>query len=303
MKLGLVGLGKMGANMVKRLRRDHHQVVVWDLDAGQVATVSGETGAVAAADLDDLCSQLDGPRIVWVMVPAGEPTQLTLEKLSERLQKGDIVLDGGNSRYKDTLTRAGMLARKGIHLLDAGTSGGIWGLEEGYCLMVGGSREAYHQVEPILRTLAPPAGYAHVGPVGAGHYTKMVHNGIEYAMMQAYGEGFELLKEGPFPLDLPGVAKLWGKGSVIRSWLLDLVAAALDKNPDLAGIEAWVADSGEGRWTVEEAIERSVAAPAITQALFARFASRRHDAFSLRLVAALRDEFGGHGTRSGGEKA
>ncbi len=297
MKLGLVGLGKMGANMAKRLRRDHHQVVVWDLDAGQVATVAGETGAEAAADLDDLCRQLDGPRIVWVMVPAGDPTRITLEKLSETLQAGDIVLDGGNSRYKDTILRAGMLAEKGIHLLDAGTSGGIWGLEEGYCLMVGGPVAAFEQVEPIFKTLAPAAGYAHVGPAGAGHYTKMIHNGIEYAMMQGYAEGFELLKEGPFPLDLPAVAKLWGNGSVIRSWLLELVAAALEKNPDLDGIDAWVADSGEGRWTVEEAIERSVAAPAITQALFARFASRRNDAFSLRLVAALRDEFGGHGTR------
>jgi 6-phosphogluconate dehydrogenase len=302
MKLGLVGLGKMGANMVQRLRRDHHQVVVWDLDAGQMATVSGETGAVPAADLDDLCRRLAGPRIVWVMLPAGRPTELTLEKLSERLQEGDVVLDGGNSLYKDTLIRAGMLARKGIQLLDVGTSGGIWGLEEGYCLMVGGSKEAFQQVEPILKTLAPPLGYARVGPVGAGHYTKMIHNGIEYALMQGYAEGFEILKEGPFPLDLPGVAKLWGKGSVIRSWLLDLVASALEKNPDLAGIQAWVADSGEGRWTVEEAMERSVAAPAITQALFARFASRRHDAFSLRLVAALRHEFGGHGTQSGGEK-
>lgn len=297
MKLGMVGLGKMGANMVRRLRRDQHQVVVWDLDATQAATLAGETGAVAAENLEDLCSRLEGPRIVWVMVPAGEPTSLTLEKLGELLAAGDIVLDGGNSRYKDTLTRAAMLAGKGIHLLDAGTSGGVWGLEEGYCLMVGGPPEAFARVEPLLKTLAPAAGYAHVGPAGAGHYTKMIHNGIEYAMMQAYAEGFELLKEGPFDLDLPGVAKLWGQGSVIRSWLLDLVASALAKNPDLTGIKAWVADSGEGRWTVEEAIDRAVAAPAITQALFARFASRRDDAFSLRLVAALRDEFGGHGTR------
>ena len=299
MQIGLIGLGKMGANMVSRLRAGGHQAAVWDLSPETVAEIAaGDEGVVAARDPEHLCSLLPAPRIIWVMVPAGDATRTTLEKLGGLLSAGDVVIDGGNSRYTDTMRLAVTLADHGIHLLDAGTSGGIWGREQGYCLMVGGPEQAFATVEPILKTLAPPQGYAHVGPVGSGHYVKMVHNGIEYAMMQAYGEGFELLKEGPFPVDTAQVAKLWGQGSVIRSWLLELAATALERNPDLKDIKGWVADSGEGRWAVEEAINQAVAVPALAQALFARFNSRRPDAFSLRLIAALRDEFGGHGTRS-----
>jgi len=302
MKIGLIGLGKMGANMVSRLRAGGHEVVVWDLSAERVAEVTaGDEGLSPATDLTHLCGLLQPQRIVWVMVPAGAATTATLEKLGGLLSPGDVVVDGGNSRYTDTVQISAALAEKGVHLLDAGTSGGIWGREEGYCLMVGGEPEAFAAAEPIFKTLAPAQGYAHVGPSGSGHYVKMVHNGIEYAMMQAYGEGFELLREGPFEVDMAQVASLWGKGSVIRSWLLELAATALQRNPDLKDIKGWVADSGEGRWAVEEAIERAVAVPGLAQALFARFNSRRPDAFSLRLIAALRDEFGGHGTRPSGE--
>jgi 6-phosphogluconate dehydrogenase len=303
MQIGLIGLGKMGANMVQRLRGGGHEVAVWDLSAERVAEVAaGDEGILPAGDPEHLCGLLAAPRIIWVMVPAGAATSATLEKLGDLLAAGDMVVDGGNSRYTDTMNMATMLATKGIHLLDAGTSGGIWGREQGYCLMVGGPEKAFATVEPIFKTLAPVEGYAHVGPAGSGHYVKMVHNGIEYAMMQAYGEGFELLKEGPFQVDTAQVAKLWGQGSVIRSWLLELAATALERNPDLENIKGWVADSGEGRWAVEEAINQAVAVPALAQALFARFNSRRPDAFSLRLIAALRDEFGGHGTRSAGQE-
>jgi 6-phosphogluconate dehydrogenase len=302
MKIGLIGLGKMGANMVSRLRVGGHQVVVWDLSTERVAEVAaGDEGLSPASDPEHLCGLLKPQRIVWVMVPAGAATTATLEKLGGLLSPGDVVVDGGNSRYTDTVQISAALAQKGIHLLDAGTSGGIWGRQEGYCLMVGGPQPAFAAAEPIFKTLAPAQGYAHVGPSGSGHYVKMVHNGIEYAMMQAYGEGFELLREGPFAVDTAQVASLWGKGSVIRSWLLELAATALERNPDLKDIKGWVADSGEGRWAVEEAIQRAVAVPGLAQALFARFNSRRPDAFSLRLIAALRDEFGGHGTRSAGE--
>jgi 6-phosphogluconate dehydrogenase len=303
MQIGLIGLGKMGANMVQRLRGGGHEVAVWDLSAERVAEVAaGDEGILPAGDPEHLCALLAAPRIIWVMVPAGAATSATLEKLGDLLAAGDMVVDGGNSRYTDTMNMATMLATKGVHLLDAGTSGGIWGREQGYCLMVGGPEKAFATVEPIFKTLAPVEGYAHVGPAGSGHYVKMVHNGIEYAMMQAYGEGFELLKEGPFQVDTAQVAKLWGQGSVIRSWLLELAATALERNPDLENIKGWVADSGEGRWAVEEAINQAVAVPALAQALFARFNSRRPDAFSLRLIAALRDEFGGHGTRSAGQE-
>jgi 6-phosphogluconate dehydrogenase len=303
MQIGLIGLGKMGANMVSRLRGGGHQAVVWDLSPDTVAEVAADDdGILAAGDPQHLCSLLQEPRIVWVMVPAGDATRTTLENLGGLLAPGDVVIDGGNSRYTDTMKMATVLADRGIHLLDAGTSGGIWGREQGYCLMVGGPGEAFATAEPIFKTLAPDQGYAHVGPAGSGHYVKMVHNGIEYAMMQAYGEGFELLKEGPFPVDTAQVARLWGQGSVIRSWLLELAASALERNPELEDIKAWVADSGEGRWAVEEAINQAVAVPALAQALFARFNSRRPDAFSLRLIAALRDEFGGHGTRSSGQE-
>jgi 6-phosphogluconate dehydrogenase len=302
MQLGLIGLGKMGASMVARLRDGDHQVAVWDLSPAVVETIaSGDENLLPAADLPDLCRLLPSPRVIWVMVPAGVATRATLDQLGSLLSPGDVVIDGGNSRYTETVEIGERLMQGGIHLLDAGTSGGVWGREQGFCLMVGGDPQAFALAEPIFKTLAPVDGYAHVGPAGSGHYVKMVHNGIEYAMMQAYGEGFELLEEGPFPVDTAQISRLWGQGSVIRSWLLDLAARALKRNPDLHGIKAWVEDSGEGRWAVEEAIRQAVAVPALAQALFARFSSRRPDAFSLRLIAALRDEFGGHGTRSPGE--
>ncbi|MFQ5766501.1 MAG: phosphogluconate dehydrogenase (NAD(+)-dependent, decarboxylating) [Acidobacteriota bacterium] len=298
MKIGMIGLGKMGANMVRLLRRGDHKVVVWDRNPQTTAAVAREEGVVAADNLVDLCGKLDSPRTIWCMVPAGAATEQTLEILEDNLEAGDIVVDGGNSYFKDSQARARRLDGKGIHLLDAGTSGGIWGLDEGYCLMVGGDMQAFSRLEPVLSTLAPPHGYAHVGPSGAGHYVKMVHNGIEYALMQAYAEGFELLKTSPFGVDLARVADLWNQGSVIRSWLLELTHDALKKNPDLQGVGAWVADSGEGRWTVLDAVENAVAAPTITLALFQRFASRRKEAFSLKMLAALRNEFGGHAIKT-----
>ena len=295
MQIAMVGLGKMGANMARRLLQGGHDVVVHDVDAAAVDDLARE-GARGAADLAALVAALDRPRAVWLMVPAGEITERTIAELRGHLDDDDVVVDGGNSRWTDTTRHARQLAEDRIRLVDAGTSGGVWGLEEGYCLMVGGDPGAVAVIEPALATLAPTDGYAHVGPEGAGHYAKMVHNGVEYALMQAYAEGFELLRDGPYELDTRQIAEVWRHGSVVRSWLLDLAARALTDDPDLSALQGVVQDSGEGRWTVEAAIDHAVPAPAIAAALFARFRSRQDNAFSDRMLAALRQQFGGHAT-------
>ena len=298
MPLGFVGLGRMGSNMVTRLLQGGHSVVAWDVNADAVRAVAG-AGARGAASLAELAGALAPPRAVWVMVPAGEPTERTVRELAGLLAAGDTIVDGGNSYYKDDIRRAAELAARGLSYVDAGTSGGIWGLRLGYCLMVGGPAPAVTRLEPVFRTLAPADGYLHVGQSGAGHYVKMIHNGIEYAMMQSYAEGFELMRESPYGLDLPRVAALWNHGSVVRSWLLELAADALAEDPHLESVKAYVEDSGEGRWTVEDAVEKAVPAPAITAALYARFRSRRDNSFADRLLAALRHKFGGHAVRRG----
>jgi 6-phosphogluconate dehydrogenase len=284
MQIGLVGLGRMGGNMVKRLRRDKHDVIGYDRNPA-----ISDVGS-----LSELAGKLAAPRTVWVMVPAGDPTEQTIQELAGLLETGDLIVDGGNSNFRDSMRRASELEKRGLLFVDAGTSGGVWGLEIGYCLMVGGSEEAFKRVEPALKTLAPKDGYAHVGPAGAGHFTKMVHNGIEYAMLQALAEGFEILQSSQFELDLRQIASLWGQGSVVRSWLLELAERAFAKDPNLAKIRGYVDDSGEGRWTVVEAINEDVPATAIAASLFARFASRQTDSFAMKVIAALRNEFGGH---------
>ncbi len=296
MRIGMIGLGRMGGNMARRLLRGGHEVVGYNRNPEVTKKVEGE-GAIGAYSLEDLVSNLETPRVAWSMVPAGGPTEETVNRLGELLDSGDIVVDGGNSRYTDSITRAGALREKGISFIDAGTSGGIWGLEEGYCLMVGAEPEAFQTLEPALKTLAPENGYALVGPPGAGHFTKMVHNGVEYALMQGYAEGFEILDASEFDLDLAQVANLWRQGSVVRSWLLDLAASALEKDPRLSELAPYVEDSGEGRWTVETAINEAVPAPTIAAALFARFSSRQDESFAMKLLAALRQEFGGHAVR------
>src|SRR5688572_28999668 len=289
MQLGMVGLGRMGANMTKRLLERGHELVVYDRNADAVAAAAGE-GAIGAATLDELVDHLDGPRHVWVMVPSGEPTRATITALAGLLAPGDVIVDGGNSPWKDAPTRNTELSTKGITLVDAGVSGGVWGLKNGYCLMVGGTDDAVRGLEPILLDLAPEGGYAHVGPSGAGHFVKMVHNGIEYGMLQAYAEGFALMNSAEeLELDLHQVAALWQHGSVVRSWLLDLTELALADEQGFAGIKGYVEDSGEGRWTVEEALDRAVATPVITAALFARFSSRQPNSYAARIVAALRN--------------
>jgi 6-phosphogluconate dehydrogenase len=294
MKIAMVGLGKMGANMAQRLIEHGHEVVAFDLS--EDARSGAEAfGAQPVATLDELAATLEPPRVAWVMVPAGKPTNDTITTLAGLFSPGDVVIDGGNSNYKETAPLVDDLVARGIALVDAGTSGGIWGLKEGYCLMVGGTKEAVAVCEPAFLALAPEGGYAHVGPAGAGHFVKMVHNGIEYGLMQAYAEGFEIMSEAPeFDLDLHEIAAIWRYGSVVRSWLLELAERALRPESGFDQIEGVVADSGEGRWTVEEAIDRGVSAPVISSALFARFASQKKDAFGLRLVSALRNQFGGH---------
>ena len=293
--LGMVGLGRMGGNMARRLRQGGHRVVATTRDPERLRQAVASDGVEGADNIAALCARLEVPRIVWLMLPAGDATATAIDAAAAVLDAGDILVDGGNAHWRDSVARARTLAGRGVHFLDAGVSGGIWGLSEGYCLMIGGPRVAFDRAEPILRTLAPPDGYLHVGESGAGHFVKMVHNGIEYALMQAYGEGFELLERSGLGLDLPRIAALWNRGSVVRSWLLELATRALAANPRLDGISGWVEDSGEGRWTVLQAVESGVPTPAIAQALFQRFASRQPDAFGLRLIAALRDEFGGHG--------
>ncbi len=304
MRIAMVGLGKMGMNMTRRLLRAGHEVVAVDRSPEAVAE-AGREKAIPAASLADAVSKLSPPRVVWLMVPAGAPVDENVRLLAGLLSPGDIVIDGGNSMYKDAARRAETLAARKIRFLDAGTSGGVWGLSEGYCLMVGGDRDAYEAVAPVLSALAPPDGFAYMGPHGAGHFVKMIHNGIEYGMMQAYAEGFELLATAPFPIDLASVASLWNRGSVVRSWLLELAERALSKDPKLSGLQPYVEDSGEGRWTVERAVEAGVPVPSIAISLYMRFLSRQDSSFALRMLAALRNEFGGHAVKpapGGGKK-
>ncbi len=296
MEIGLVGLGKMGGNMLRRLRGGGHRVVALDLDRAAVEAARGH-GAEIADSLEGVVAMLDAPRVVWAMVPAGAPIEATLSSLGDLLAAGDVVVDGGNSNFRETMRRGAELARAGVRLVDVGTSGGVWGLAEGYSMMVGGDAEAVALVRPALETLAPAPdrGWGHVGPSGAGHFVKMVHNGIEYGLMQAYAEGFELLAAGEeFGIDLHQVSQIWRHGSVVRSWLLDLAARVLEENPTLEGIAPYVADSGEGRWTVVESVERAVPTPVITAALQQRFRSRQDNPVGPRLLAALRNQFGGH---------
>jgi 6-phosphogluconate dehydrogenase len=295
MKLGMIGLGRMGANMTRRLTRGGHSVVAYS--HGNAEPIARESGAEWAPSASALVERLGKPAIVWLMIPAGAPVDATIAEMLPKLSPGDIVIDGGNSYYRDSVRRAGELAPHGIAYLDAGTSGGVWGLENGYCLMVGGEETAIERVRPVFVTLAPPNGFARVGGPGAGHYVKMVHNGIEYSMLQSLGEGFEILHASEFGLDLPQIAEVWRYGSVVRSWLLDLLSDALKKDPALEHIRGWVDDSGEGRWTLQEAIDHAVPAPALADALFARFRSRQTDSFSARAIAALRNEFGGHAVK------
>ena len=299
MQIGLIGLGRMGGNMMRRILRDSdHEVVAWARSSESVTAAEGE-GAVGAASLEDLVSKLDPPRHAWIMVPSGEPTQLTFERLLELLDEGDLIVDGGNSRWTDSRARAEQAQSHGIEFVDVGTSGGVWGLEVGYCMMVGGDEQAVARIAPLLDVLAPPDGWGHMGPSGAGHYVKMVHNGVEYGLMQAYAEGFELMHESDYDLDLRTIAHLWNQGSVVRSWLCELAERAFEaEGNDLERLVAYVEDSGEGRWTVFDAIDRSVPAPVITLSLLARFASRQDESYSAKVLAALRNQFGGHAVRS-----
>ncbi len=297
MRIGFVGLGRMGANMVRRLVRDGHQVVAFNRTPEKTREIMTE-GAEGAFTLAELVAKLPAPRAVWVMVPAGDATEAMIEELMGLLEPGDTIVDGGNTNFHDDVRRHARVGEKGLRYVDAGTSGGIWGLSVGYCLMVGGDRDAVEPLEPIFRTLAPADGYAHVGGPGAGHYVKMVHNGIEYGLMQAYAEGFEIMHASDYDLDLAQISGIWRYGSVVRSWLLDLLHDALAKNAEFGGIRDWVADSGEGRWTVQEAIDRDVPAPVITLALQARFRSRQDESYGAKVLAALRNEFGGHAVKT-----
>jgi 6-phosphogluconate dehydrogenase len=320
MQLGMVGLGRMGANMTRRLMRGGHQIVVSDLSSESVKQLSGE-GAIGSLSLEDLAGKLKAPRAVWIMVPSGAPTEQTVQKLAQYLQEGDAIIDGGNSYFKDDVRRATQLKGKGIHYIDVGTSGGVWGIERGYCMMIGGPKEAVQRLDPIFKTLAPgrgeiprtpgreklggtaEEGYIHCGPSGAGHFVKMVHNGIEYGLMQAYAEGFDIFKnangrelpeEIRYDLNLPDIAEVWRRGSVISSWLLDLTAMALAENPTLSEYEGYVQDSGEGRWTIQAAIDEAVPVDVLSAALFVRFRSREQHTFAEKILSAMRQKFGGH---------
>ena len=305
MQLGFIGLGRMGANMVRRTVRDGHAIVAYNRTVEKAhelvdeVTAAGHTTLVAADSVAELVAKLAKPRAVWIMVPAGDATEAQIHELLEHLEAGDTIIDGGNTNFHDDVRRNTMLKEHGINYVDAGVSGGIWGLANGFCLMVGGDREVVAPLEPIFRSLAPVDGYLHCGPVGSGHYVKMIHNGIEYGMMQAYAEGFEIMHASEYPLDLAAIADLWNHGSVVRSWLLELAADAFKKNgQDLPELKGWVADSGEGRWTVQEAIDRDVPAPIITLSLQTRFRSRQDDSYGAKVLAALRNEFGGHAVKS-----
>lgn len=303
MELGMIGLGRMGGNMARRVLRGGHRLVAYDPKTETLDALAQE-GAVCKSSLTNLIEELSLPRTVWVMVPEGGPTEDIIQSLSVSLSSGDTVIDGGNSNYKDSIRRSALLADRGIFFLDIGTSGGIWGLEGGYSMMVGGDVNAFLTIEPILRTLAPThdSGYGHVGPAGAGHFVKMVHNGIEYGLMEAYAEGFELLRaKEELHLDMTQIANIWRDGSVVRSWLLDLIAIALQDDPTLEAIQAYVEDSGEGRWTVQESIDLNVPAPVISLSLQARFRSRQDQPFGAKMLAAMRNQFGGHTLRKTGD--
>ena len=320
MRLGMVGLGKMGANMARRLMRGGHEVVVTDLNPENVKHMAAE-GAIASSSLEHFVSQLGRPRIAWLMVPAGDPTEKTVQELAQKMQAGDVLIDGGNSNFKDDIRRAAELKDKGIDYMDVGTSGGVWGLDRGYCMMIGGPRQVFQQLDSIFKTLAPgrgtipstpgrekipgtaEQGYIHCGPAGAGHFVKMVHNGIEYGLMQAYAEGFDIFKnaaspelpeEQRFDLNLADIAEVWRRGSVVSSWLLDLTAIALAENPTLSGYTGFVQDSGEGRWTIQAALDEAVPVNVLAAALFTRFRSRQEHTFGEKLLSAMRQQFGGH---------
>jgi 6-phosphogluconate dehydrogenase len=300
MKAAIIGLGKMGANMARRLIKDGHQIIGYNRTPSVTKELAKKEGLQAVFSLEELVEKLSQPRVVWVMVPAGEPTEQMIDQVRTLLDKGDVIVDGGNSNYRDTIRRGKALAADGILFVDVGTSGGIWGLEEGYSLMAGGPKEGLEIITPLLQSLAPSqdTGWGHVGPSGSGHFVKMIHNGIEYGMMQAYAEGFEILKaKKEFQLDLQQISEIWRYGSVVRSWLLDLTSQALKENPELKGIKGWVADSGEGRWTVFESIDLDIPAPVITAALQARFVSRREESFGAKILAAMRNQFGGHAVK------
>jgi 6-phosphogluconate dehydrogenase len=304
MQIGFIGLGRMGANMVRRLVRDGHSVVAYNRTVEKAVELAAEESAsghdlTSASSVEELVSKLAKPRVAWIMVPAGDATEEQIRELLEHLEPGDTIVDGGNTNFHDDVRRHAELAEHGVRYVDAGVYGGIWGLANGFCLMVGGDREAVEPLEPIFRSLAPKDGYLHAGPPGAGHYVKMIHNGIEYGLMQAYAEGFEIMHASEYPLDLGAIADLWNHGSVVRSWLLELAVDAFRKNgEDLAELKGYVADSGEGRWTVQEAIDRDVPAPIITLALQTRFRSRQDDSYGAKVLAALRNEFGGHAVKS-----
>ncbi len=294
MQIGIVGLGRMGGNMTQRLIEHGHSVVTYDRNPDAIAATV-EHGAVGVATLEEMVQRLESPRAIWIMVPAGAPVDSVILTLTQYMTPGDTIIDGGNSNFHDTVTRAArLLEQQQLHLLDAGTSGGVWGLQVGYCLMVGGDLEPVQRLEPIFTALAPEAGYAHVGPPGAGHYVKMIHNGIEYGMLQAYAEGFEIMHAADFKLDMHQIAALWNHGSVVRSWLLELAERAFAQGNDLEGIRGWVADSGEGRWAAQEAIDKDIPAPIITVSLLERLRSRQEESFSAKVIAALRNQFGGH---------
>ena len=296
MELGFIGLGKMGMNMATRLQRGNHRVVAYDRQAELVKQAESQ-GCVGAASLEDMVSKLRPPRIVWVMVPSGLPTEETIQKVAALLVADDIIIDGGNTHFHDDVRRAAALKATSIRYVDAGTSGGVWGLKLGYCLMVGGEKPIIDRLAPVFTTLAPADGWAHVGSHGAGHYVKMVHNGIEYSMMQGYAEGFELMSKSEYQLDLARIADLWMHGSVVRSWLLELTAGTLKDNPKLEGLKGYVQDSGEGRWTILDAIDKAVPVPTLTAAIFTRFRSRQEESFAEKLLAAMRQAFGGHAVR------
>ena len=297
MKIGMTGLGRMGMNMTRRLLRAGVEVVANSRSRAKVDAAASE-GAEPCYALEEMPGMLPSPRVVWIMVPAGGPVDETIGRLLPHLEEGDIVIDGGNSWYKDSIRRHDMLKERGVRFLDAGTSGGVWGLKEGYCLMVGGEKEAFEHCEPVFAALAPEGGYLHCGPAGAGHFVKMVHNGIEYGMLQAYAEGFEILEKSPrYELDLAAVSRLWNRGSVVRSWLLELAERVFEEDPHLDGLKGYVADSGEGRWTVREAMDEDVPAPVITLSLLMRFRSRQEDSFAAKVIAGLRNQFGGHAVK------
>ena len=301
MQLGIYGLGRMGANMVRRLAENGHHVVAGNRSSGPVEEAVGY-GAEGARGVEEFVQKLEKPRVMWSMLPAGDITDQMLHTFADLGEEGDIIVDGANSYFRDSIRRSQELTARGFRYLDAGISGGVWGYDVGYCTMVGGDRSAYEHIEPALKTLAPADGYSYLGDAGAGHFTKMVHNGIEYGMLQAYAEGFEILEKSQYDFDLEAVSHLWNQGSVVRSWLLELAERAFANDPRLSGVAGYVEDSGEGRWTVQEAINEDVPAPVITESLFARFASRQDESFAAKSIAALRQQFGGHAIKEAGEK-